>query len=361
MQTEALTWFNVLSFVFIIMIITYIADRYHSKLFTFLACLGLVLASGLRHGYVDTRAYRNGFINLNISEIFSISYFQSDNKEKGFGVLQAIIKLFTDDSQVFIFIMALLTVGCLYYAFVNYSPSISMAIFLFICTCAYLDTMNGMRQALVSAILFFCLPQMREKNQMWRYIIVVLLCTTIHLSAILFIPLYFVMYLKPWSKWTVILFVAGIVMVMFFNSGVGNALATILEGTDYGSDYGSMLVSGSTSVNIIRPMVALAPLVVAFMDRKNKKLDFGLYRISFNMSLVNSLIWLFATQMKFFYRLAMYFAPYMIVLLCYELYYYKNPRDRAIIKLAAIVLFFVWHIYSLHVTGADFFEGYLRY
>ena len=171
--TASLSWWHVFLFIGITMFLVYIAEYYQSKLFFLIASFIMIAVSGLRHGYIDTRAYRVGFETLNISSVLNLDFLlNGESKDRGFSVISAIIKLFSQDSQVFLFVFALITVGCLLYGIERNSVALTFSVFLFICTGCYLDTMNGMRQVFVSAILFAVGSKLIEEKKVVKYIII---------------------------------------------------------------------------------------------------------------------------------------------------------------------------------------------
>lgn len=348
-------------FVVTIYLITLFAVKYKIKWPLVIACTIMICISGLRHGYIDTRAYRNGFISLDINKIFSLEYLKSEEKGKGFAILGAIIKVFTENSQAYLFILALITTAFMFWGIAKRVPNIELGIFLIITTGWFLDSMNGVRQCLVSAILFAFLPKYIENKKLLKYILIVLLMSTVHASALLFIPIYFIARVKPWSGKTWIILTVSTLFALFYNSGVGEFLADILEGSEYGKDYGQMLIEGSTSVNVIRVAVAAVPLILSFVTKNNKNKYTPIYTIAFNMSLINFVVWVFATKMLYFYRLVMYFTPYMILLICYEINELLNEKFRTIVYISAVALFFVFHLYTAYTFGDILFVGYLKY
>lgn len=359
--SEALGWGHVALFMCVVLFSVYLGERSKSRFLLTISCIIMICVAGLRHGYVDTRLYREGFISLDVGKTLSLDYIlNSESRDRGFSVLSALIKCFSEDSQIFFLIFSVVTVGCLFYGIINRAPEITFAVFLFICTGCYLDTMNGMRQAFVSAVLFFLLPRLKEDRNLIKYLVVVLLASTVHMTALVFIPLYFIMDVKAWSSKTWIMVGVVFLVFIFFTSGIGVGLANILEGTSYGRDYGQMLISANTSVNYLRVIVAVVPLILSFMNRNDERKKFSLYDICFNMSIVNAFAWLLATNVLYFYRLAVFFQPYMILLLCMEIYCLEG-RNKKLIKTMAIVLYFAWHVYSLHAMGDLFFVGYLKY
>lgn len=361
-NSTSLGWFEVLMIFALIMGVMYLARGSSSKILTFIVGLAMVCIAGFRHGYIDTRAYRSGFESLDIRNVLSWDFiFDTNSKDRGFSVLSAIIKIFTQNSQIFLFILALVTVGLLFWGLVKNSEDSFYAIFLFVTTGLYIDTMNGARQALVAAILFFAIPNLIENKKIWKYVLLVLILATIHGSALIFIPIYFIAESKPWSKTTGFIAIVCVIFYLFYNSGVGSFLVSILEGTTYDSDYGEMLLAGNTSVNILRIGIAAVPLAISFFVKDCEETNYGLYKISFNMSLINFFVWLFATRVLYFYRLAIYFTPFMILLLCHEMQLLRNEYNSRVIKHLSYILFFVFFIYSLRNSGEKFFVGYLKY
>lgn len=360
-ETNSLSWWHVISFLVIIIAGMWLAKKSHSRALTVIICFVMICVAGLRHGYIDTRAYRVSFETLNISEVLNWNFIlHGEGRDKGFTILSALIKSFTSNSQIFLFILSFVTVGFLFWGIIKRIPEIDLGIFLFITTGCYLDTMNGVRQALVVAILFYYLPTFLEKRKIVCYMALILFLSTIHASVLVFIPIYFIATKKAWSNYTIILIGVCVVLYIFFNTGVGAALANFLEGTSYGNDYAQMIVSGSTSVNIIRIIIAAVPIGLSFVARRWKENDFE-FNIFFNMTLLNFIMWLFASRVLYFYRMAMYFTPYMIVFLCFEIYGIRDGRYRKVIKMAALFFYFIYFVYQLYVMGDQFFVGYLRY
>ena len=323
-------------------------------------CIFLICVAGLRQNYIDTRTYRSIFERLDVNGTLNIDYLlHSDIKDAGFILLTALIKLMCSNSQFYIFFISAITVGLLYWKIYKCVPDIRVGIFLLIMTGCYLDSMNGIRQMLVASILFFTIPDLIIKRKFVTYCILVLICSTIHASAMVFIPLYFVADKKPWSIYTVLLTIFMLVSFIFFNTGIGAALAQLLESTQYGSDYASLFLKGNTSTNWIRLPVAIAPIILAYLNR-DEQADFPYYNIMFNMSLINAGCWLFSQRVVWFYRLASYFQPFMIIHLCYELYRANNRRKDMQIQYCALTLYALYHIYGIYTMSYYLFVGYLN-
>ena len=88
----ALSWWDVGIFFVGVIFAIYLADRGKSRIMTFVTGMILVCGSGLRHGYIDTRAYRVGFESLQLSEVFNWEFLlNGDSKDRGFSLLSGVI------------------------------------------------------------------------------------------------------------------------------------------------------------------------------------------------------------------------------------------------------------------------------
>ena len=268
----SLGWVHVFLFLVFISVGMYLAKYGDSKGIEAIVCFFMICVAGLRHGYIDTRAYRIGFETLEPSDIFSKNFiFYGESKGKGFSVLSALIKVVTENSQVFLFIISFVIVGCLFWGIMNNVPDIMLGAWLFITTGCFLDTMNGIRQYLVVAFLFLFVPKLIVKKKLVTYIALILILSTIHVSALVFIPIYFIANKRAWSKFTGMLIIFCAIIYLFFDMGVNYILVNMLEGSVYETDYGQMLLDANTSVNIIRIFVTAVPIALAFMSREIKR------------------------------------------------------------------------------------------
>ena len=360
---DSLSWIHVVVFwiaIFVGMELAYNRNEDEPNGIDFIVCAGLICVAGLRKNYIDTRTYRSIFNQLDPLRVFSTEFLTDEqSKDKGFTLLTAFIKMITKNSQVYLFILSAITIGLLFAAIVKWVPDRRIGIFLLIMTGCYLDSMNGIRQALVTAILFYFLPGLVDQKKIVQYILLVLLVSTMHGSALVLLPLYFWVDKEPWSEYTIILIGGVILIFVFFNLGFGKALAIFLEETQYGNEYTKELTQGSSGTSFMRFPVAIAPLILGFINRKEER-DYPYYNIMFNMSLINATCWFISLKSLYFYRLATYFLPFMIVHLCYEIDRANRRREDQQIQVAAIVLYFIFHLYSVYVMSYYLFIGYLN-
>lgn len=255
-----------------------------NALFAGMACAVLIFVSGFRQGIGDTGTYRQIFDKLPSSFIGFLKH-PTIKADRGFYAVATFIKQFiSKDSQIILLCMAIITIGLIFITYYKNTDMIEMAVFLFITSGCYLVTMNGVRQYLASAILFFCFPMIHKKQ--WKfYIPIVLLCSTIHQSALIFLILYFVVDKPAWGNMTKWILFAGIFLFVSYPI-TGPMLANILGETQYGN-YKEALMSTGAGANMIRVLVMAVPVVLSYLGKDFLRGKEKYYNIVVNFSVIN--------------------------------------------------------------------------
>ena len=153
-----------------------------------------------------------------------------NNIEFGFVLLNKIIQFFTND-YIWIFIVTSFIFVCFVLKSIyDQSVNIAMSIFIMICDCFYFYAMNVVRQSIVIAIFIYAIKYIQEKN-LKKYLLFLLVASTIHKIALIFIPVYFISQIRIDKKlfvflsvviYTLIPFVFKILNVILFNTKYGN-------------------------------------------------------------------------------------------------------------------------------------------
>lgn len=314
-----------------------------------IACIILILFSGLRRGIGDTGTYKHSFemnISNNVSEFFLTTDFQ---KDWGFNLFQTILKSINENPQFMIFICSLITIVCLFWVYYKYSDSLQYSIFYFITSGAYLTSMNGIRQYIVSAILFAAFPLV-VKRKFYLYFPLVLIMSTFHQSALIFIPLYFICNQKAWGTWTVLLLLGGIGLYISYPI-TGPIIADLIGETQY-SEYSTVLLSTGEGANIIRAIVNAVPLILCFLGRRNKELNSKKgYDLVVNMSVLNLIFMLLANKYWIYARFNMYFSLYSILLLTWCIDNIFEVRSEKIVRLLSVILYILFFLYEMYGLG----------
>lgn len=330
-----------------------------NKIVAVIPCMILIIIAGLRLNIGDTHTYMASFRNnipSDLKDFFRTIDYEGD---WGFDLFQTVIKqIFGNEPQYMIFICAFITIGCIFIVFYKYSDCLELAVFYFITAGNYLTAMNGIRQYLVSAILFLAFPLVIKKK--WKsYFALVLILSSMHKSALIFIPLYFVINAKAWGAITKWILIIGVGLFVTYPVS-GPIIAEILGESQYGR-YGDMLMSSGGGANILRVLVYAVPVVMAYLGKKNEKmLAKPEYNLVVNMSCVNLIFILLATKYWIYARFNMYFSLYAILLLCWCVKYVYR-RYSQLLYVGSIVAYGIYYWYEMYISlGQVYMSNYIK-
>ena len=304
---------------------------------------------GMRKYVADTSQYISSFNS--IPSDFSTAWNQIDWEGKGpaFSAFNVLFKCFvSQDFQWWLMTIAIISGVCVMIVLRKYSCDFFFSSFLFITLLTFFWMMNGMRQFICVALLFLCCDWIKD-GKFTRFLIAVLLMSTVHTTAFLMIPIYFVARSKPWDK-KIALFIIGIIFVCIFAepffSGVDNALSgTAYEGT-------SLIFDEDDGVNPLRVLFYSIPPVVAYIFRekigeyseKNPMLN-----ICVNMSVITAALYLVGmfTSGILIGRLPIYTEVYDLILIPYLLHICVDRKSRTVVTGVVVIVLLLY----FYLTG----------
>ena len=299
-----------------------------------------VIYSGLRSSIGDTGYYMYSYkyLSSNFLDIFS-------QKDWGFTLYQSIIKIIYPHPQALLIITSLITISLIFLALRKESPDITFSVFLFFVGGTYVASMNGIRQYLVGAVLFYASSLIFQEKKI-KYFFVVLVAATLHNSALIMLPIYFIVRQKAWTIRTIILLFALTAGFLGFDTFF-SILSPLLESTQYSHYINNILMESDQGANMFRALVAFIPVLLSFMYRKKLKLKMNYYNIYVNFSLLNFIVISFASYNWIFARLSIYFDLYNLVLVPAIFYYCFDKKTKIILQYVAICFYLVYFYYDL--------------
>ena len=328
------------------------ALRYHMW-FAVLAFAPVIWIAGNRGWVGDTWLYRILYYQMPRSIIAIPSYLATIQKDKGFTVLSIVIKFFAgNDSVAYFTVLAIMQGIAIIVIFRKYSVNYILSIFLFIASTDYVSwMMNGLRQFMAVTIIFAATGLMLKKKYI-PLIIIILIASTMHRSALIMIPLVLVGQGKAWNKKTLVfIFMAllGIVFVGEFTNFLGDAL----QETQYKNVMSDAAMFNDNGTNPIRVAVYSVPAIVAFIGRKMiRKVDNTVINLCTNMSIISMGLYLMSmvTSGIFIGRLPIYVSLYSYILLPWELDYLFTKTTRKYVYMSVIGLYLIYYYYQMHMS-----------
>jgi EpsG family len=215
-----------LTTLFVVVFAAFLARKSESKILSRcllgIAFITMVLVATVRSQHVGTDtggyvAYFNG-----MKSFADVVVVGKQMGEYGFWILNWLLHFVSDDYVILFLAIAMIVVGCYQKGIVKYSESIEISFFLFIAGGYYSFFFNGARQAIACAIYFLAIGQMLEKNFI-KYLAYVLLAFLFHKTAIMMVPMYFILNRPNTFKSNLITIVIGCAVILSINTIIGIA------------------------------------------------------------------------------------------------------------------------------------------
>jgi len=305
-----------------------------NKLLAFGTLISFILVSGLRNNIGDTPFYVHTY---NITD-FTWDLIKSQD-DIGFGILQLILKRYSDDPQILIFTTAFITNVLIIIGLYQYSRLFELSVYVYITGGLFLVTMNGIRQCLATAIIFTATKYLIEGNW-FKYIVVVIFASLFHQSALILIPIYFLVRYKAWSKATLILLLFSGLIVLGFNQ-FSSLLFSAIQDTQYGV-YSNINEGGA---NILRVIVFGMPLIIAFFGREKLREIYPESDIIVNMAIIGLSFMIISMGNWIFARFNIYFELYQIILISWIVKVFRE-KDQKLVYYAIIICYLTYYFFE---------------
>ena len=313
----------------------------------------VVLAAYRPLKFGDSGAYQLFYLKAPSSLSSFWTYVESQEKDKGYWALQAVFKsLITDNYQGFFLFIAAIQAFCLFFTFRKCSSDYAFSIFLFVASADYYSWMhNGIRQFLAATIIFAALPMLIKRKYGWIWLsLIILLVSQLHLSALLCIPILLMAMGRPWN-WKTIVFLIGVVLVIFFVDRFTNWLGDMMEDTQYSAEIEEL--STSIGTNIFRVIFYSIPTIASFFFRSRiEAANDRLINVCVNLSIASAALYVISyfTSGLLIGRLPIYFSLANYILIPWMIDTIFEKRSAKVIKIGFILLYSAFFYYQVGIT-----------
>lgn len=295
----------------------------------------------LRRTIGDTFFYMYSFKLMPDENLVSLELFF----ESMYSFFQNAIRNLTDDPQWLIAFSAVFSIPVPLIILYKYCPRFEMAIFMFVAFSYLGGAMNGMRQYMGASIVLLATRYLfsAKKTDFIKYAVIIMLAYCMHNSAIIMLPLYFVVRRRAWQISSYLMVLGSAVGVVIFDTILPSFLSA-LEQTDY-SNYAQngWFTSGQEGgSSLIRVMFIAYPLVIAYLNKERLKMLGRIGDILVNIVFVDVAIYMIAMYNWIFARLAIYLAIYFMIFVVWVVNYAVPPKDRSIFVFATVAVYFLY-------------------
>lgn len=320
----------------------------NKRLFQAIFCFILLwLIQGLRHesiGVDSYTSYRPYFesVESGIKAIFDFSD-RFANFEIGYVVLNKAFKTFiSSDPQLFILFTSFLSIFPVAVIFYKYSCNIVFSFWIFASLQIYHFGFSGIRQAIALGICFYAFHYI-IKEKLFLFVILVLLASLFHTSALLFLPAYWTYHKFKLTKLSLLVSLVVVVLATFFIKPIAVEIVSLLFG---GEKYISALeVEGTASYDLLILFIFVLSFTYISQDETvNKLRPFLLFTIAFQtLGIVSP----YATRIGYYYYM---FFPIVIPLVIKTTKLFNNK------PLITMLLCLLFALFFFYVNGSGYLD-----
>lgn len=322
----------------------------YSKALAFLYMLPLIFVSAFRHSFIDTNDYRYMYevIGTNWNNVFN---GKVPDVEKGYLFFTYILNLISKDSQLLIIVTTIIITICFVKFICLEAYDISFSLLLYLCQ-YWVDTMNGVRQILVAAIVCMVWKKWSQCSGMINnvlFIVTLIALSSFHKSILICIPVFLVARGELLNKGIVLCVLSALAMVAV-PSLYHLVFSFLLRSSEY-SDY----ISESASMGGMRFIVSCVPFVLVWLYYskiyrreaiKNQKMIWMM-----NISVFNFCCDLLALKMVYFARIGLYFEVFNFILIPYLIDKCFTKQSAKFMKIIATLMYIVFFCYQIQAYG----------
>ena len=316
------------------------------KTFVVLAGLGLLVIMGLRHEYVgvDTQTYLQLFHmsdSYEWKDFFTISkgvsFMDLLDEERGFWFVCKLLRTLRVSDQMFLFLYGAAVTYMISSCIMKYCKNPFWGFYLMSTLGFFTMAMSGIRQTIAACILLFGIDCMIQKKPI-RYILLTLLATSFHQSAIFSIVFYLIRNLRI-NKTNGMIMAFICATSILFQSFLTSILNYFIP-KKFDNLYGL-----SSSKYLVNPMVILIailiPLFCLFFWEKHKLKDeqeIRAYSICYLGSFCNVITTVLSLSSIMIGRMSYYFMFYNVILLGNVISDIEDRNTRYIASIFAVLL-----------------------
>lgn len=200
-----------------------------NKMICLIASFNWIVLSGLRGLSVgdDTYSYKVNFFDkieytswsTLLDNFYKKYVLQVPNMDKdlGYSIFEKIFHTFSSNYQLYLIFIAIIFFVFMGRFIYKYSKNVFLSYILFSCLFYSFYAITGLRQTIATALVVFCGIELINERKMIRFLFLVIIASTIHASAICFLPFYWISQIKINFKSIAIYWILIILSFIFKN------------------------------------------------------------------------------------------------------------------------------------------------
>ncbi|WP_270474900.1 EpsG family protein [Clostridium cochlearium] len=336
--------FNIISIFFLaFLFFIFIPIKNRKECFLFFTFVQLFFISALRYEVgLDFINYIGTFqlvkMRSSISELLGLGKITT--VEYGYLFLNRAIGLLTNQSQWIFIVTSFIIIYLVFRTVKDYSSIAWMSIYLFSVE-AYISSFNIMRQYIAVSIVFFSYKYVKKRN-FNKFLLSILIASMFHTSALLVLPVYFILNKNLNIKIIVYSIFIGFIVSIFFDS-----IISIIQKVFYGKYIESSF--GMFSGNINNVIIAFVYFSMAMIFKKNLLKRNNDNNILINWSFINLALSIMSMNMWIITRFMSYSSIFNILLIPEIIISIKDKLIRR--SMIIVIIIFTLLLYFNTITN----------
>lgn len=326
--------------------------EYRYKHFTALAIVAaLTWVAATRHPkFIDTWSYYSHYMREQGTRESISGIIAGSGKDKGFYVFTALMKmLIGPHPEVYFAIVAFIPLVCLMTVYRKYSCNLFITAFLFLASGDYVQwSHNGIRQFMAVGMTFAA-TDLLLKRKLVPYYAVILFASLFHGTALIMIPVSFVVLGKPWNR-RMLLFLLAVLVAASSLDDLMNTITDLMESTQYAGDVDALQATEGT--NFLRVLVFCVPPLLALIFRRQiAAANIPIINLAVNMSVTSMGAYIISsfTSGIFIGRVPIYFSLFNYILLPWIIQRVFEKSSAKLVYLAVIACYMGFYYYQMHI------------
>lgn len=318
--------------------------------FAILVFAPIIWEAAHRGYFADTTMYIKVYREIPIGLASLIKHTATIEKDQGFTFLSGLIKMVVHEhTTIYLGIIAIIQAAALIAIFRKYSSNYIISIFLFVASTDYVSWMfNGLRQ-FTAVTLIFAATGLMIKKKWIPTILVILLASTMHQSALLMIPVVFLVQGKAWNGWTLLCLLGAMLAVLFVDQFT-DILDNMMQETQYSNMVSDWEEWEDDGTNILRVAVYAVPTILSLIGLRYIRSEGDLLiNICTNMSILSTALYVISmfTSGVFIGRLPIYMSLYNYILLPWEVKHMFTRQSQKIVMLCMVGGYLLFNLYQI--------------
>jgi hypothetical protein len=306
----------------------------------------------------DTTAYIYLFEYIGTSEniftlssLFSINDILESRFEIGYIILNKILFNISDHYIILFIVVSFFVLGAWLTFIYRYSNMIWISVFLFINLRFFYFTLSGLRQAIAMAIILISYKFLKERKTT-PFVIVILVASLFHLSALIFLIIYPLSTMKFNKKLLVYSFLSGITIYIIYEVILRRFLTLFPK---YNMYLDSTYFDGDIKIaTILNFLIVLSIFVFGLLITKKRSDGLNSENKKSNIHLMNHIM-LMATLFSFvainaniLNRFSSYFFMFTVVYIPLVIGELKKKEVRVLVTYTILLIAFLYNVIILY-------------